>query len=148
MSLERPVLLIDEADKLKPGAMRTLIPLFNRTKDRLGLILSGTENLEKEIKAGVRHSKKGYDELESRFGRTYIHLNGVTEKEVMDICVANGISSNEVIANIWGEMEKVSKPVMVQTSKGMSQRMVDFVEDFRRLERLIKRENLKGRRAA
>jgi hypothetical protein len=128
--------------------MRTLIPLFNRTKDRLGLILSGTENLEKEIKAGVRHSKKGYDELESRFGRTYIHLNGVTEKEVMDICVANGISSNEVIANIWGEMEKVSKPVMVQTSKGMSQRMVDFVEDFRRLERLIKRENLKGRRAA
>lgn len=148
MSLDKPVLLIDEADKLKPSAMRTLIPLFNRTKDRMGLILSGTENLEKEIKQGVRLNKKGYDELESRFGRTYIHLNGVTEKEVMAICKENGVVNPEIIANIWGEMEKVTKPVMVNTTKGTTQKMVDFVEDFRRLERLIKRETLKGKRAA
>ncbi|MBA3986739.1 MAG: ATP-binding protein [Flavobacteriales bacterium] len=74
MALERPVLLIDEADKLRPAALRTLIPLYNRTEHRLGVILSGTDNLQKEVQNGVRLRKKGFDELESRFGRTYINL--------------------------------------------------------------------------
>lgn len=148
MSLTRPVLLIDEADKLKPSAIRTLIPLFNRTEDRMGLILSGTENLEKEIKQGVRSNKKGYDELESRFGRTYIHLNGLVMSEVFLICQQNGINNKEVQATIWGELEKVKKPTMVKTQSGEKQMMIDFVEDFRRLKRLIKRETLKGKRAA
>jgi len=136
-------LLIDEeADKLKPGALRTLIPLFNRTEDRLGLIMSGTENLEKEIRQGVRLKKKGYDELESRFGRSYIHLKGATEKEVQAICEANGIDTPETIALIWGELEKESKPVTVKTPTGTKDVMMPFVEDFRRLKRLIKRELL------
>jgi DNA transposition AAA+ family ATPase len=142
MSLERPVLLIDEADKLKPGALRTLIPLFNRTEDRLGLIMSGTENLEKEIRAGVRLKKKGFDELESRFGRSYIHLKGASEKDVFAICEANGITSNETKSQIWSELEKENKPVTVKTATGTRDIMMPHVEDFRRLKRLIKRELL------
>ena len=75
-SLEAPVLIIDEADKLKPAALRLLIPLYNKTEDRLGLVLSGTENLSKEMERGVKHAKKGYDELDSRLGRNYITLKG------------------------------------------------------------------------
>jgi DNA transposition AAA+ family ATPase len=142
MSLERPVLLIDEADKLKPGALRTLIPLYNRTEHRLGVILSGTENLEKEIKAGVRIRKKGYDELESRIGRTYINLRGATKEEVYKICQTNGIVEGESMLQIWNELEKVPKMVKVKTDKGYKDIMIDCVEDFRRLMRLVKRELL------
>jgi transcriptional regulator with XRE-family HTH domain len=148
MSLDRPVLLIDEADKLKPSALRTLIPLFNRTEDKMGLILSGTENLQKEIERGVRLNKKGYDELESRFGRTYIHLRGATEAEVAEVCKANGVTNSEVISQIWGELEKVKKQISVRTNTGTKVVMMDLVDDFRRLKRLIKRESLKTKRAA
>lgn len=42
--LQKPVLLIDEGDKLSSSALRKLISLFNKTEDRLGLIISGTES--------------------------------------------------------------------------------------------------------
>lgn len=139
MSLERPILIVDEADKLRPAALRTLIPLFNRTEDRLGVILSGTENFEKEVKAGVRHAKKGYDELESRFGRSYIHLPGVTEREVMMICEANGVTQDEAKAAVWGEIDKERKQATVRTATGSKDVMMDYVTDLRRLKRIIKR---------
>ncbi len=113
-----PVLLIDEADKLKPAALRKLIPLFNKTEDRLGVVISGTENLRKEIKQGVRLAKKGYDEIDSRLGREYISLKGATEKEVYAICSANGIDDELTQMSIWAELEKVNKPTLVKTKKG------------------------------
>ncbi len=145
MSLEQPVLLIDEADKLRPGALRTLIPIYNRTEHRLGLILSGTENLEKEIKIGVRLHKKGFDELESRFGRTYIHLRGATEKEVYEVCAANGVTMPEKQSRVWGELKKENKPTTVKTANGTKEVMMPYAEDFRMLMRLIKRETLKSK---
>ena len=148
MSFENPVLLIDEADKLKPAAFRTLIPIFNRTEDRLGLIMSGTENLEKELKAGVRLSKKGFDEVESRIGRKYINLKGATEKEVFQICEANGVTDELVKLQIWNEIEKVKKPTLVKTANGQKEILIEYAEDFRRLKRLIKRERLLNRNAA
>ena len=142
ISLDKPVLMIDEADKLKPSALRTLIPIYNRLENILGVILSGTENLEKEIRSGVRTHKKGYDELESRFGRTYISLNGATEQEVYNICEANGLIDEQAKFTVWGELEKVSKPTVVRTATGKKDVMILYVEDFRRLMRLVKRELL------
>ena len=147
MSLQRPVLIIDEADKLKPGALRALIPIYNRTEHRLGVILSGTENLEKEIKSGVRLRKKGYDELESRFGRSYINLRGATKEELYRICQANGITEGESMLQVWNEMVKVTKLVTVKTANGYKDAPIEFVEDFRRLMRLIKRELLTAKKS-
>lgn len=148
MSLERPVLIIDEVDKLRPAALRVLIPIYNRTEDRLGVILSGTENFEKEIKSGVRLCKKGYDEIESRFCRSYIHLPGVTKREVYEICAANGVADEESLMSIWGELEKVRRPATVTTATGVKDVMIDYVDDLRRLKRLVKRRLLLNKRAA
>ncbi len=147
-SFEKPVLLIDEADKLKPAALRTLIPLFNRTEDRLGVVLSGTENLKREIEKGVRLAKKGYDELESRFGRTYINLKGLSEADVNAVCAANGITTSETMSSIWHELPKVDKFTTVRSGTTTKQVMLPYVEDFRRLKRVIKRELLLTKRRA
>lgn len=145
---DRPLLLIDEADKLRPAAFRTLIPLFNKTEDRLGLVISGTENLAKELKAGVRLAKKGYDEIESRIGRSYITLLGATKQEVKAICEANGLQDELKQDRIWHELEPMNKSVTVQAKNGRRDAIVAFAEDFRRLKRLIKRELLNQRNAA
>jgi type II secretory pathway predicted ATPase ExeA len=146
MSLNRPILLIDEADKLRPAALRLLIPLYNRTEDRLGVILSGTENLEKEIRAGVRLHKKGYDELESRFGRSYMHLPGTTENDIIQICLANGLADQEAQARVWGELEKIKRQATVRTQTGFKDIMIEYVDDLRRVKRLVKRELLMAKR--
>lgn len=148
MAFQKPVLLIDEADKLRPAAFRILIPLYNRTEDRMGLIISGTENLAKELKTGVRLMKKGFDEVESRIGRSYIQLQGATEQEIYEICEANGVHDELAKARIWEEMEKVKKPTRVMTSNGQREILIEYAEDFRRLKRMVKRERLLSQRVA
>lgn len=146
LSFQKPVLLIDEGDKLKPAALRVLISLFNKTEDRLGLIISGTENLEKEIKRGVKYSKKGYDEIDSRLGRVFIHLRGAARTEVFEICAVNGITDENIQVSIWDELEKTTKETLVRAKNGNTRTaMVEYVEDFRRIKRVVKRQLLSQR---
>ncbi len=146
-AFNNPVLIIDEYDKLRPAAKRTLIPLYNKTEDRLGVVVGGTENLKKEIKQGVRLAKKGYDEIDSRLGRTYIELKGATEKEVYKICQANGLTNPQRQFTVWAELDKVNKPTILKTPRGTKEVMVEYAEDFRRIKRLVKRELLIQKRA-
>lgn len=133
-SRQKPQLIIDEADKLKPTALRFLIPLFNEHEDKLSVLIAGTENLEKEIKRGVQYARKGFDEIDSRFGRKFVHLTGATATDVRNICAANGIAEKEKQQEIWEECDKVQKVIENRTIK--------VVEDLRRLKRIIQRHQI------
>jgi hypothetical protein len=129
-----PLLILDEADKLRPSALRFLIVLYNRLEDEVGLVACGTDNLEKEIKKGVRKADKGYDEIDSRLGRSFVHLIGSTRADVDAICVANGIGDPAIQERIWNESNPIRKPI----GKGY----VAVIEDLRAVKRKIKRERL------
>lgn len=134
-----PLLIIDEADKLKGGALRTFIPIYNECEDMLSVVIAGTENLEKEIKRGVRYQDKGYDEIDSRFGRKYIKLLGCTEAEAGEICKANGVVDEKIIKELFEECKPVRKEIKVQGQV----KMLRVITDLRRLKRLVQREQLK-----
>jgi hypothetical protein len=134
-SAQRPLLIVDEADKLQRAALRVFIPLFNATEDRLGIVLLGTENLSEEIKRGVTYKKKGFDEIDSRLGRNYVRLYGVTQEDMRSICEANGISERATQDEIWKECE----PKEV----ALGGRFVKMLDDLRRLKRAVQRENIK-----
>lgn len=136
----RPVLIIDEADKLKPSALRYLIPFYNALEDRCAIVICGTDNLEKEIKRGVNYNRKGYDELDSRLGRQFIHLIGATLTDVKGVCAANGIDDKDISRQIFEE----AAPTRV-SHKGQ---MLRVVEDMRRVKRLVQREMLKLQHAS
>lgn len=136
----KPLLIIDEADKLRPAALRAIIPIYNELEGKLGMVIMGTDNLEKEIKRGVRFDKKGFDEIDSRFGRNFIHLIGATAKDVADICDANGITSKELHKAIFDECEP--RQIMVQNQPRV------VVEDLRRVKRAVQRELLRMQEAA
>ncbi len=130
---KNPLLIVDESDKLKPSAFRWFIPLHNELEDEMGLIIAGTENLEKTIKQGVKYNKLGFDEIDSRFGRKFINdLIGARLQDVELICQANGITEKPTIKKIFDECEPTSIIVQGQNIK--------VVEDLRRLKRVIKRE--------
>lgn len=137
---KKPLLIIDEADKLKGSAMRQLIPLYNATEDKLGVVLMGTEHLEVIIKRGVQFNQKGFDEIDSRLGRKYIKLFGATKKDVEKICIANGITNKKKQTAIWQECEPKQAHINGQFR--------NVIEDMRRLKRVIQRELVNEREAA
>ncbi|GFR87965.1 DNA transposition protein [Elysia marginata] len=125
----KPQLIIDEADKLRPSALRTLIPLYNECEGLLSVVITGTDNLQKEIKNGVKYARKGYDEIDSRFGRRYIKATGAVRSDVTAICQANGLTDLDKIGKIWEACPKVRKEI--------EGRDVQVVEDIRLLKNLI-----------
>ncbi|MEO0337610.1 MAG: ATP-binding protein [Bacteroidota bacterium] len=131
---DNPLLIIDEADKLHADALRTLIPIFNDLEDQLGVVMMGTENLEKQFKLGLRHSKKGYDELWSRFGGKFIHLYGATKADVEAICNANEIYDKKKIQQIW----KGCSPEQVQ----IAGQFMPMLTDLRQLKRAVQKAQL------
>ena len=131
----RPLLILDEADKLKPFALRSLIPIYNECENRLGLVICGCDNLEMEFNRGVRYNKKGYDEMASRFGRKFIHLTGCTEGDVSRICAANGITSGKAQKAIFEECDPIATYINNQNIK--------VVHDIRRIRRIVERELMK-----
>lgn len=136
MASVKPMVMLDQANSLRPSALRTLIHLFNENEDILGLVMLGTENMETEIKRGVRLNKKGYDELDSRFGRKYIHLIGATLADTRKICAVNGIEDEALQKQIFIDAE----PVLHTLADGTQ---IKVIKDKRRLKRVIKRERLK-----
>lgn len=137
----KPLLIIDEADKLRPAALRALIPMYNNLEGQLGLVILGTDNLEKEIKRGVKYNLKGMDEIDSRFGRNFIHLYGANKADVQRICEANGLTNKTLAAAIFTECE----PRQVKIGDNQYSMMI---EDLRRLKRCIEREQLRAQEAA
>lgn len=135
-----PLLVLDEADKLKPAALRFLIVLYNRLEDQIGLVICGTDNLEKKIKKGVRMSEMGFDEIDSRLGRNFIHLMGYTKNDVALICQANGISDPETIDSIFADSDPQHKMV--------NGKYLNLIEDMRAVKRKIKKELLNLKKVA
>ncbi|MEL3904430.1 MAG: ATP-binding protein [Treponemataceae bacterium] len=141
MASTRPLIILDQANSLKPAALRSIIHLFNENEDILGMVIIGTENLEYEIKRGVRLNKLGYDEVDSRFGRKYVHLVGANLNDVRKICHVNGITDREMQESIFLECDPA--PVMLENG-----RQIQVIEDLRRVKKVIKREKLKERYAS
>lgn len=104
-ALTRPLLIIDEANKLKPMSLRFFIPLYNKLHDDIGCVIIGAHDLRRHMESGVRRDARGFDELESRFGRAYMPLYGILEADVAAICTANGLKDKELHRKIWERMQ-------------------------------------------
>ena len=102
---ERPLLVFDEADKLPDHVLIFFITLYNNLEDHCGIVLAATEHLEKRIERGIRLNKKGYEEIYSRLGKKYIEIAQPGVQDITDICVHNGITSQEHISLIVKDSE-------------------------------------------
>ena len=134
MSDKYPLLILDDAGKLAHSALCALIPLYDDTFHRMGALVAGTETLERNIKRYVGRIE-GYDEIDGRFKRTYITLLGATKKDVMAICAANGVTSQETQQLIWGKLDKVRKEPVEGSGK-----FYEFANDLRELGAMIEAE--------
>lgn len=106
VTLDRPLLVFDEADKLSDRVMLYFISIYNALEDRCGIVFLSTDAIRNRIRNGVLKGKAGYDELESRICRSYVDLTQVSAGEVEQICLANGLQSREGVARVKAEAGK------------------------------------------
>ena len=119
---DRPLIVLDEADKLNDQVLYFFITLYNYLKGKCGIVLMATDFLSKRIMRGYRMNKKGYAEILSRVGRKFIQLHGVNNEEVKLICEANDLSNPQDIAEVWNDCEL----------------------DLRRVERMVHKKKIKN----
>lgn len=101
----QPLVILDEFDKLPDHTFSFFITLYNLLEDECGVILMATDHLEKRMNSGLDHNKKGYQEIYSRMGRRFIHLDEPTQTDIINICMANGIDNKLTIKDIWDDCE-------------------------------------------
>ena len=116
---DRPLIILDEADKLNDNVLYFFITLYNQLEDECGILLCATSHLEKKLKRGVKLAKKGYAEIWSRLGRKCVALKGVTAADIAKICETNGISASkdidEVIADSESDLRRVKRKIHAMT---------------------------------
>ena len=102
---EKPLIILDEADKLTDQVLYFFITLYNQLEDQAGIVLCATSYLKKRIERGVKLNKKGYNEIYSRIGRKCVELKGLTANDIAAVCQANGIEDDRQIQTIIRECE-------------------------------------------
>lgn len=119
-TLEKPLLILDEAGDLDQGAILLIKRLYNRTEYHLGMYMVGARGLERKMDTGVRLKKNGYEEVFSRFRNKFgsileRQMNSTEKireqqtikskfmKELVEVvCRANGITKESEIAPLQG----------------------------------------------
>lgn len=114
-SLDRPLVIIDQADKLSDSQLDLFMDFYNQTEGYCGFVLSGVPALSKRIDRGVQRDRIGYKETFSRLGSKFITLKRTTLEDVAAVCKANGIDDEDTIIHIFtesdGDMRRVRRSV-------------------------------------
>lgn len=102
---EKPLVILDEADKMSDAVLYFFITMYNQLDDECGIILAATNHLEKRIRRGLSLNKKGYQEVWSRLGRKCINLKGVSAADIAAICEANGVTDRKEIDKVINDSD-------------------------------------------
>lgn len=103
VTLDRPLLIFDEADKLRDNVLMYFITIYNELEDRCGIVFLSTDAIKRRMEIGVSYNKMGYNELYSRICRRFVPIRPATRQEVIEICRANGIEDRRAIQEVLSE---------------------------------------------
>ena len=107
-TLEKPLIILDEAGDLQYDAFLELKGIWNGTDGVCGWYMMGADGLRKKINRGLSASKVGYAEIFSRFSDEFIKLvpNGKADRQayysdlIGSVAMANAKDKTKVKALI------------------------------------------------
>ena len=102
---DKPLLILDEADKMSDQVLYFFISIYNELEDHCGVILSATQYLDKRLQKGLRTGRKGYEEVYSRIGRQCVQLSALSPEDIALVCVANGVTGDRRVRKISDEAQ-------------------------------------------
>lgn len=96
LSLEQPLLIIDDAGKLKDNCYPLIQLIYDRTHGHAGIVLAGVEYLHKHLDLMAKRERQSFPELMRRV-EYWQNLQAPDRKEVQALCQAQGIEDKDVI---------------------------------------------------
>lgn len=76
------------------------------------------------MESGLKHNKKGYQEINSRIGRKFYEVSPNTANDVYAVCIANGIKEDKALDNIIqdaasyeNDMRRVTKKIKIEKKR-------------------------------
>ena len=115
-STDKPLIILDEADKLQDNVLLFFITLYNELEDHAGIMMMATHFLERRIRRGVAAQKKGYREIYSRIGLRFIELEQTSFADVKAVCEINEVTDERTIQAISkdcdGDIRRVKRLVI------------------------------------
>lgn len=97
---EEPLLIIDDAQKLKDRVLHLLILLANSVAGKAGIVIMGNDVFRTRMQEGVRLNKTGYEDIYRSIGRRFITLGCLAPRDIELICLANGLHDEQTITHI------------------------------------------------
>lgn len=122
------VFIMDEAHRLNIDCVNMVITLINMLEWKASFVMIGTDKFESKTNDSIHRDEVGAEELKSRLGGLFIHLEMPTAKDLSSIARVNGIDDEVLIKEMVDEV------------------IDEFGGDKRRLKRLIisyRKEQLK-----
>ncbi|MES2701755.1 MAG: ATP-binding protein [Bacteroidota bacterium] len=102
-SMEEPLLVLDDAHKLKDRVLHLVVMIANSLTGKAGVVIMGNGDLRPRVIEGVRLKKAGFDEIYKGIGRRFITLTTLAPRDVELVCRANGMHDEDVIKHITEE---------------------------------------------
>ncbi|KAB8151780.1 AAA family ATPase [Kordia sp. TARA_039_SRF] len=115
--MKKPLIIIDQADKLKDHALDLYIDMYNALSGKAGFVLSGADGFKKRIERGLKYGKVGFAELYSRLGQKFIQFGALTLEDVKLMCKANGMDDELTIAETFNKCGGDKRVVRRQIEK-------------------------------
>lgn len=113
--VERPLVIVDEADKLKDNVLNLYKTLYNKSTS--GFVLSGTPYFKHRVDKGVRLNRMGFAEIFSRIGGEFISLYPINDLDITEICKANGLNDLADISEVINEAGQDLRRVKAMVEK-------------------------------
>ena len=104
-SLDSPLIIFDEGDKLTDSVFNYFISIYNRLEGHAGIIFLSTNYIKRRLENGLRYNKKGYKEINSRIGRRFFEVKATTQNDIYAICQANGLEDDAEIKRVMKDAE-------------------------------------------
>jgi DNA transposition AAA+ family ATPase len=121
LKTEKPLIILDEADKISDQVLYFFITIYNETEDKCGLVLQATDHLKKRIQKGVAINKKGYKEIFSRIGRKFVELPHNSYEELKRIVLMNGIDdeleATRIVNDSDNDIRRIKRLVLTAKRK-------------------------------
>jgi len=102
---DRPLIILDEVDKLRDEVFQFFITLYNKLHGICGIVWLSTDAVVKKLRHGLDYKRAGYNEIWSRIGRNALELPRLTRKDLQAVVSAAGISDEEEVARILNTCE-------------------------------------------
>lgn len=98
--LDNPLIIIDDAGKLKDPVFNLLQIIFDDTEGHAGIVVAGTPEFERDFRRKVARNKSQWPELYRRIGYWQL-LEAPSQLAVQAVCQHNGIADKACMKYLY-----------------------------------------------